>query len=168
MMKNNVLPMVLMASLLALVSCVSKTAEKQKKSDSLNPADNLPPHITRLTYFGQRADWSHDGKKILFLAKTFGDVYEVEINTGIIRPVTHHFYHEGYVRALYLSNGDILLSGAKKFDAENPLNIWGIVKESEIKFEKINKRKKKYEIRISVLDQLNNESKLSDPVILKL
>ena len=55
-----------------------------------------------------------------------------------------------------------------KFDAENPVNIWGIVKESEIKFEKINKRKEKYEIRISVLGQLNNESKLSEPVILKL
>jgi len=85
-----------------------------------SPADDLPPHITRLTYFGQRADWSHDGKRILFIEKTFGDVYEVEIGTRIIRAVTHHYYHEGYTRALYLPNGDILLSGAKTFDAENP------------------------------------------------
>ena len=34
-----------------------------------NPADELPPHITRLTWFGERADWSHDGKKILFLGQ---------------------------------------------------------------------------------------------------
>lgn len=120
-MKNNILPIVLMAGMLALSACVTEPAEKEKKTDSLNPADNLPSHITRLTHFGQRADWSHDGSKILFLAKTFGDIYEVEVKTGIIRPVTHHFYHEGYVRALYLPNGDILLSGAKKFDAEDPL-----------------------------------------------
>lgn len=86
-----------------------------------NPADNLPEYIIRLTYFGQRADWSHDGKRILFLEKTFGDVYEIEVSTKIIRPITHHYYHEGYTRALYLPNGDILLSGANKFDAEDPL-----------------------------------------------
>jgi hypothetical protein len=86
-----------------------------------NPADNLPPYITRITWFGQRADWSHDGSRILFLAKTFGDVYEVDVKTGIITPVTHHYYHEGYVRALYLANEDILLSGAPKFNAEDPM-----------------------------------------------
>ena len=85
-----------------------------------SPLDKLPPHITQITQFGQRPDFLHDGKRILFIEKTFGDVYEVEIATKIIRPMTHHYFHEGYTRALYLSNGDILLSGAKKFDAENP------------------------------------------------
>jgi hypothetical protein len=84
------------------------------------PEDHLPPHIRRLTYFGERADWSHDGKRILFLARTFGDAYEYQLATGVIRPVTHHYYHEGYTRALYLANGDILLSGAPEFDAKNP------------------------------------------------
>jgi hypothetical protein len=120
-MKKYILPIVFMVGMLSLVSCVTETAEREKKTDSLNPADNLPSHITRLTHFGQRADWSHDGSKILFLAKTFGDVYEVEFKTGIVRPVTHHYYHEGYVRALYLPNGDILLSGARTFNAEDPL-----------------------------------------------
>ena len=91
-------------------------AEKQGKS----PVDELPPHIRRVTHFGERADWSHDGKRILFLAKTFGDVYEVELATGVIRPVTHHYFHAGYTRALYLANGDILLSGAPIFDPKNP------------------------------------------------
>ncbi len=81
----------------------------------------LPSHIRQVTTFGQRADWSHDGKKILFIEKTFGDVYELSLETGEIRPLTHHYYHEGYVRALYLSNGDILLSGAREFDAEDPV-----------------------------------------------
>jgi len=87
---------------------------------SKSPLDKLPSYINRLTYFGQRADWSHDGTRILFIEKTFGDVYEVEVKTGAIKPMTHHYFHEGYTRALYLSNGDILLSGARKFDSEHP------------------------------------------------
>lgn len=85
-----------------------------------SPADRLPPHIRRLTWFGERADWSHDGRKILFIEKTYGDAFEVEVATGIIRPVTHHFYHGGFTRALYLANGDILLSGCRSFDADHP------------------------------------------------
>jgi hypothetical protein len=82
--------------------------------------DELPGHIERVTHFGQRADFSHDGKRILFIERTFGDVYEVELAMKIIRPKTHHYFHEGYTRALYLSNGDILLSGARQFDANDP------------------------------------------------
>ena len=89
-------------------------------SQEKSPLDDLPDYITPLTYFGQRADWSHDGDRVLFIEKTFGDVYEVEVATGTIRPMTHHFFHEGFVRALYLSNGDILLSGTKNFDANDP------------------------------------------------
>lgn len=103
------------------VSLVIPTPAQDASKEGLNPADHLPDHITRLTYFGQRADWSHDGKRMLFLEKTFGDVYEIELETNIIRPMTHHYYHEGYTRALYLPNGDILLSGARTFDAENPM-----------------------------------------------
>jgi hypothetical protein len=85
-----------------------------------NPADNLPPHIRRLTHFGERADWSHDGKKILFLAKTFGDALELDVATGAITNLTSHFAHYGFTRALYLSNGDILLSGPVAYDINNP------------------------------------------------
>jgi len=85
-----------------------------------SPLDELPPYIKRVTHFGQRADWSHDGKRLLFIEKTFGDVYEVELATGIIRPMTHRYFHEGYTRVLYLSNGDILLSGSRTFDANDP------------------------------------------------
>lgn len=38
----------------------------------------------------------------------------------------------------------------------------------ECKFERMNKKKQKYEVRVSVLDRLNNESDLSEPVIVKL
>jgi len=86
-----------------------------------NPADQLPAHIRQVTYFGERPDWSHDGERILFLSKVFGDVYELELSTGMIRPCTDHFKHYGFTRALYLSNGDILLSGPTKgFDRVDP------------------------------------------------
>jgi len=95
-----------------------KASELQSKEG--NPAENLPSYIKRLTYFGERADWSHDGTKIMFVEKTYGDVYEVELKTGIIRLITGHFYHGGFTRALYLANGDVLLSGCTSFDAERP------------------------------------------------
>jgi hypothetical protein len=85
-----------------------------------SPASNLPPHITRLTLFGERADFSHDGRRVLFLEKTFGDVYEYDLATKAIRLLTAHYKHYGYTRALYLVNGDILLSGPEQFDPKNP------------------------------------------------
>ncbi len=85
-----------------------------------NPAENLPTYIKRITQFGERADWSHDGKKILFVEKTYGDIYEAELSTGKISLITGHFYHGGFTRALYLANGDVLLSGCTSFDAADP------------------------------------------------
>jgi len=95
-------------------AAVSAVAAEQKSGD--DPAEHLPAHITQMTWFGERADWSHDGKKILFLSKTFGDAMEIEIATRRIRNVTAHYPHHGYARALYLANGDILLSGPEQFD----------------------------------------------------
>ena len=95
------------------VACLASAAEPQAGE---NPADHLPAHITRLTAFGERADWSHDGKRILFLSKTFGDAMEIDVETKAIRNLTAHYPHHGYTRALYLSNGDVLLSGPQVFD----------------------------------------------------
>lgn len=81
-----------------------------------SPEDNLPAHITQLTWFGERADWSHDGRRILFLSKTFGDAMEIDLDTRIIRNLTAQYPHHGYTRALYLANGDVLLSGPNEFD----------------------------------------------------
>lgn len=81
-----------------------------------NPAEHLPAHITQVTWFGERADWSHDGRRLLFLSKTFGDAMELDLATRRIRNLTAHYPHHGYTRALYLANGDILLSGPDQFD----------------------------------------------------
>lgn len=85
-----------------------------------NPADHLAPHIRQVTWFGERADWSHDGKRILFLSKTFGDAMELDLATKRIRNRTAHYAHHGYTRALYLSSGDILLSGPEQYDPGKP------------------------------------------------
>jgi len=84
-----------------------------------NPADHLPPYITQITWFGERADWSPDGQKILFLSKTFGDAMELDVTTRHIRNLTAHYPHHGYTRATYLMNGDILLSGPETFDPKH-------------------------------------------------
>jgi len=106
--------------LLLTTLCTAGAQKVDTGKAEQSPADHLPPWIKRLTWFGERADWSHDGERILFLEKTFGDVYEVELAAGIIRPMTHHYPHYGYTRALYLANGDILLSGPDRFDPKKP------------------------------------------------
>jgi hypothetical protein len=102
------------ATLLLLMMALPIIAAEPKAGR--NPADHLPPHITQVSWFGERADWSHDGKKILFLTKTFGDAMELDLATRRIRNLTAHYPHHGYTRALYLANGDILLSGPEAFD----------------------------------------------------
>lgn len=84
-------------------------AATQTKSG--HPADHLPPHITRLTWLGERPDWRHDGKRFAFVSKVFGDVYEYELATGRIYSLSDHFLHYGFTRVQYLSNGDLLLVG---------------------------------------------------------
>ncbi|HBY61355.1 MAG TPA: hypothetical protein DEH78_16155 [Solibacterales bacterium] len=76
-----------------------------------SPGDQLPPHIQRLTWFGERPQFSHDGKRLLFLGAVLGEVYEYEFASKRIKPITAHFRHHGFTRAFYLANGDILLSG---------------------------------------------------------
>jgi hypothetical protein len=105
---------------IAAVAAAPITLLAQDPAAAPPPDENLPPHIRRLSWFGERADFSPDGTRVLFLSKTFGDAMEVEIETGIIRNLTTHYAHHGYTRALYLPNGDILLAGPTDFDADDP------------------------------------------------
>jgi uncharacterized lipoprotein YddW (UPF0748 family) len=56
----------------------------------------------------------------------------------------------------------------KEFDPELSSNIYQITNNEKIKFSRKNKKRKKYEVRVSVLDRLHNESTISNPVIVKL
>ena len=84
-----------------------------KKSGS--PEKSLPATITQLTGFGERASWSPDGKRIAFMGKSFGDAFEIDLQTRLTRLLTGHFQHEGFLRVQYLPNGDFFLIGARKF-----------------------------------------------------
>jgi Tol biopolymer transport system component len=88
-----------------------------KKSGS--PEENLPKNIIRLTAFGERAVWSPDGRRIAFMGKSFGDAFEIDLSARLIRLLTGHFHHEGFLRVHYLPNGDYLLIGARKFTDVN-------------------------------------------------
>ena len=109
----------LIAGLISTFPIILPTASGELNQKDGSPVDHLPSYIRKVHNWGQRADFSRDGKRIIFLEKTYGDVYELDLESGITKPLTHHYYHGGYTRALYLANGDILLSGATSFDAEN-------------------------------------------------
>jgi Tol biopolymer transport system component len=79
------------------------------------PEDHLPPNITQLTGFGERAAWSPDGKRIAFIEKSFKDAFEIDLETRLTRLLTGHFPHAGFLRIQYLPNGDYFLIGARSF-----------------------------------------------------
>jgi hypothetical protein len=95
---------------------ITTVSRAQQNSTTPWTDTQFPTYIKRLNHYGERPDWSLDGKRILFVTRSFGDVHEMELATGKVTPLTHHYYHGGYLRAHYLFNGDILLLGPKKFD----------------------------------------------------
>jgi hypothetical protein len=98
---------------------IHQSAFAQEKQSEGWTDTSYPDYITKVTNFGERPDWSHDGKRFLFVERSFGDVYEYKLETGKYKPLTYHYYHGGYARALCPSNGDILLSGTRDFPGEN-------------------------------------------------
>jgi len=72
----------------------------------------LPSHITPLTDFGQRSEWSLDGKQIFFVDRAGGDVWVVDVATKKTRQITKPEDRpegHGYYRVFVLANGDLLL-----------------------------------------------------------
>ncbi len=101
-------------ALLALALLVAPVAAQSPPARPRAPEDDLPSHITRLTWFGERASWSPDGTRIAFMEKSFGDAYEIELRTHVIRLLTH-YPHPGFLRVQFLPNGDYFLIGARTF-----------------------------------------------------
>jgi hypothetical protein len=97
----------------ALLSAPQFSLAQTKKLG--NPEKELPANITQLTGFGERAAWSPDGKRIAFMGKSFGDAFEIDLDTKLTRLLTGHFPHAGFLRVQYLSNGDFFLIGARTF-----------------------------------------------------
>ena len=101
-----------LASIAALICFQLLAIAQGTKSGSAE--DHLPPNITQLTGFGERASWSPDGKRIAFMSRSFGDAFVVDVSTKVIRLLTH-YPSAGYLRVQYLPNGDYFLIGARTF-----------------------------------------------------
>jgi hypothetical protein len=101
----------LTSSLLAALAVALPLAQGTKRG---NPEEHLPKHITQLTAFGERASWSPDGKRIAFMAKSFGDAFVVDVATKSIRLLTPA-PSAGFLRVQYLPSGDYFLIGARTF-----------------------------------------------------
>jgi len=89
------------------------------------------PHVRRLTDWGSRPDWSGDSKRLLFVSKEYGDIFELDVATGKTRPLSFHYPHAGIFRAYYLPNGDYLLlaprthtPGFEAYGRSNDSELW--------------------------------------------
>jgi len=105
----------LLALLILTVFCIPESILGQAKKSG-SPEENPPKNIIRVTAFGERAAWSPDGKRIAFMSKSYGDAFEINLETKMIRLLTGHFLHKGFLRVQYLPSGDFFLIGAKMFE----------------------------------------------------
>ena len=108
-----------------------------------NPLENLPSNIEILTYFGERADFSPDNKQIVFMAKSFGDAFVVDLETRAIRCLTCNVPGAVFLRVMHLANGDYLLIGPDHFEnisisRDRDNELWYLSKERGSKPIKLN------------------------------
>ncbi len=105
-MKENILIYLLLISFSCLLS------KHELQGQGCFPQDKLPSYITSLTDFGQRAEWSNNGKQVYFVDKAGGEVWVVNIKTRKVRQITKaedRPLGHGYYRVNCLANGDLLL-----------------------------------------------------------
>jgi dipeptidyl aminopeptidase/acylaminoacyl peptidase len=102
------------ATLIACATAAAVAVPLAQGTKHGNPEEHLPKHIRQLTAFGERASWSPDGKRIAFMAKSFGDAFVVDVATKTIRLLTPA-PSAGYLRVQYLPTGDYFLIGARTF-----------------------------------------------------
>lgn len=73
------------ACLLAVLALLGADPAR-RRTDS--PLDQLPRGTEVLTHFGERADFSPDGRRVAFMAKSFGDAFVIDLETRAIRCLT--------------------------------------------------------------------------------
>ncbi|HVX42862.1 MAG TPA: hypothetical protein VHC49_03205 [Mycobacteriales bacterium] len=78
--------------------------------------DDPPPLHRKLLNYGERPYWTRDGSRLVFIEHNYGDVCELDIETGAVRNLTESLgEHHSFLRVLVLSNGDYLLIGPRHF-----------------------------------------------------
>ena len=79
----------LLAGIIIIESCGSGIGDKRKvelvekdKKRVESPLEDLPAYIRQVTHFGERADWSHDGRFMAFQVARLGD--QAGVGRGIL------------------------------------------------------------------------------------
>lgn len=92
----------------------------QKEINGCFPSEHLPAHVSPLTEFGERAEWSHDGKTVYFIDKSGGEVWKVDVATKELTQISKPEFRpegHGYYRVFELSNGDLFFTcGPERHD----------------------------------------------------
>jgi WD40-like Beta Propeller Repeat len=87
-----------------------------ERADVAHVLDDPPPLHRKLLDYGERPYWSADGTRIAFIETNYGDVCELDVETGKVRNLTQGLGdHHAFLRVLILSNGDYLLIGPRQF-----------------------------------------------------
>ena len=102
--------LILLLTLLHVVTAAS--LKVRQESDSCPTANNLA--CTQLVWFGERAAFSPNGSAVAFMSKSYGDAFEIDLETRRIKLLTH-FPSAGFLRVQYLPNGDYVLIGSRTF-----------------------------------------------------
>jgi Tol biopolymer transport system component len=100
---------------LLFIQLVQGQQKNLKERIQGDPLDKLPSNIQQFTNFGERPDISPDNKKIVFVARTFGDIMSMDIAKTELRCLTCHLPRANFIRAFHLSNGDFILIGPEIF-----------------------------------------------------
>lgn len=128
--------------LLSLTPGILLFAAELKKG---SPLEALPPHIEQLTWFGERADFSPDNQRVAFMAKSFGDAFEIDLATRRTRCLTCSIPGAAFLRVQYLANGDYLLNGPEKFkdirtSRRQESELWILKKDRSLPLLRLNQR----------------------------
>lgn len=83
-----------------------------------DPLASLPAGTRMISTFGERPVFSPDGTRIAFIGKSYGDAFEYDLTTGKVRNLTAHSPNAGFLRVHYLSDGNLLLLGPRRLDAD--------------------------------------------------
>jgi Tol biopolymer transport system component len=102
-----------LASVLAVLLLVPAASAQRKQG---SPLDHLPSNLEVLTYFGERADFSPDNRRVAFMAKSFGDAFVIDLETRQIRCLTCSVPGAAFLRVMHLTTGDYLLIGPDHFE----------------------------------------------------
>jgi hypothetical protein len=121
---------VILATLVCGMAGSGLAAQSYNLPSDLQASIASHQHVRQLTDWGSRPDWSADSKKLLFVSKEYGDLFELDIATGRTRPLTFHFPHAGIFRGYYLPNGDILFMAPRQHDPD--FSTYGRFFESEL------------------------------------